>query len=153
MFSHPGLCGQACAEHKSAIELNDGKAARAVYLEFRDQVGRGPPGQDANERQPRVIACYQVPDGAAVAWQQDPMRAGRGQSSWPVNFEAAAHGGSDGLQVVLVGADHQVMPAEGAFDYARVHDVAGCGASGERADRAGLGVIERFDIAPGQQAG
>ena len=80
-----------------------------------------------------------------------------GQSgSWPsgpVDFEAAAHGGSDGHQVVLVGTDHQIMPAQGAFNYAPVHDVTSRGASGERTHRAGLTVIERFDIAPGQQAG
>jgi DNA-binding IclR family transcriptional regulator len=73
------------------------------------------------------------------------------QPSGPVDFESAAHGGSDGLQVVLVGTDHQVMPAQGAFNHARVHDVACRGASGKRADRAGLAVIERFDVAPGQQ--
>ena len=51
--------------------------------------------------------------------------------SGPVDFEAAAHGGSDGLKVVLVGTDHEVMPAEGAFNHARVHDVGNRGASGE----------------------
>ena len=45
------------------------------------------------------------------------------------------------------------MPAEGSFNHACVHDVASRGASGERADRAGLAVIERFDVAPGQQPG
>ena len=76
-----------------------------------------------------------------------------GRHSGAVDFEAAAHGGSDGLQVVLVGADHQVMSAEGAFNHARVHDIASRGASGERADRAGLTVIERLDIASRQQPG
>jgi hypothetical protein len=85
--------------------------------------------------------------------QHVPIRADGRQPSWPVNFEAAARGGSDCLQVVLVGTDHKVMSAEGPFNYARVHDVGSCGASGERADRAGLAVIERLDIAPGQQAG
>ena len=45
------------------------------------------------------------------------------------------------------------MPAEGAFNHACVHDVGSRGPSGERADRAGLAVIERFDAAPGQQPG
>jgi len=65
----------------------------------------------------------------------------------------AADGGSDGPQVVLVGTDHQVMSAEGAFNYARVHDVASRSVSGERADRAGLAVVERLDITPGQNPG
>jgi hypothetical protein len=72
------------------------------------------------------------------------------RSSGPGNFEAAAHGGSDGLKVVLVGTDHEVVPAEGSLNHARVHDVSSRGASGERADRAGLAVIERFDVAPGR---
>ena len=75
------------------------------------------------------------------------------QLSGPIDFEAAAHGGSDCLQVVLVGTDHQVMPTEGPFNYARVHDVASRGVSSERADRAGLTVTERFDVTPGQQPG
>jgi hypothetical protein len=70
------------------------------------------------------------------------------RSSGPVDFEAAAYGSSNGLKVVLVGTDHEVMPAESTFNHARVHDVVSRGASGERADRAGLAVIERFDIAP-----
>jgi hypothetical protein len=70
-----------------------------------------------------------------------------------VDFEAAAHGGSDCLQVVLVGTDHQVMATEGSFNHAGVHDVASRRASSERADRAGLAVIERFDVTPGQQLG
>jgi hypothetical protein len=69
--------------------------------------------------------------------------AGSGRPSRPVGFEAAAHDGSDGLQVVLVGTDHEVMPAEGAFNHACIHDVGRRGASSERADRAGLAVIER----------
>ena len=81
------------------------------------------------------------------------MSGSAGGRLGPVDFEAAAHGSSNGLQVVLVGTDHEVMSAEGAFNYACVHDVGSRGASGERADRAGLAVIERFDVAPGQQAG
>jgi len=34
------------------------------------------------------------------------QRAHRRRPSWSVNFEVAAHGGSDCLQVALVGADH-----------------------------------------------
>jgi hypothetical protein len=44
------------------------------------------------------------------------------------------------------------MSAEGSFNHARVHDVTGRGAGGERADRAGSAVVGRLDIAPGQQA-
>jgi hypothetical protein len=55
-----------------------------------------------------------------------------------VEFEVAAHSGSDCLKVVLVGTDHEVASAEGSFNHARVDDVGSRGASGECADRAGL---------------
>jgi hypothetical protein len=40
------------------------------------------------------------------------------RSSGPVDFQGAAHGGSDRLKVVLVGTDHEVVSAEGAFNHA-----------------------------------
>jgi hypothetical protein len=45
------------------------------------------------------------------------------------------------------------VAAEGSFDDARVHDVVGCCGGGERADCAGLAVVEGFDVASGEQAG
>jgi hypothetical protein len=73
--------------------------------------------------------------------------------SGSVDFELAAYGCGDGPQVAGVRADHEVMAAEGSFNHARIHDVGGRGAGGERADRAGLAVIEGLDVASGQQPG
>src|SRR5206468_10083213 len=56
-----------------------------------------------------------------------PFRAAR--SLGPVDLEAAADGGGDGLQVVWVRGDHQVVTAHGSFHHARVDDVGGGGAA------------------------
>ncbi len=70
-----------------------------------------------------------------------------------VDFEAAADGGGDGLEVAGVGADDQVPAAQGSLDDAGVDDVGGGGAAGERADGAGLGIVEGLDVASGKQPG
>ena len=66
-----------------------------------------------------------------------------------VDLETPAYGRGDRVEVCLVRADYEVMAAHGSLDHARVHDVGGRGACGERADGAGPVVIEGFDVAPG----
>jgi hypothetical protein len=90
--------------------------------------------------------------GRGIRWLLSVSVCGRGRSG-PVDLETAADGGGDGLQVVLVRADHQVVTAYGSLDHARVDDVGGGGAGGERADGAGLAVIEGLHVASGQQPG
>ena len=67
----------------------------------------------------------------------------------PVDLEAAVNGGGDGLQVVWVRADHEVVAAYGSLHHARVDNVGGGGAGGERADSAGLAIIEGLHMAAG----
>jgi hypothetical protein len=68
----------------------------------------------------------------------------------PVDLDVPVGGRGDGMQVWLVRADHEVVAAEGSFDDAGVHDVAGGGGGGEWADRAGPAVVEGFDGASGE---
>ena len=68
-----------------------------------------------------------------------------------VDFDVVADGGGDGLEVGGVGADDQVVAAQGAFDDAGVDDVGDGPAGGERAGGAGPGVVQGLDVAAGQE--
>jgi hypothetical protein len=113
-------------------------AARAVHeddLPLLRQEGN-PRSHDFNSATlVTVVATLGEGYGPDSIWRQ--VDRGPAKDAWPsgpVDFEAAAHSSSDGLQVVLVGTDHKVVSAEGAFNHACVHDVGSRGASGERAD-------------------
>ena len=67
--------------------------------------------------------------------------------SGPVDLEATARRCGDGVQVVWVRADHEVVAADGPLHHARVDDVGGGGAGGKRANRAGLAVVESLHAA------
>ena len=67
-----------------------------------------------------------------------------------VDFEALADGGDGGLEVAGVGADDQVVAAQGSLDDAGVDNVAGGRAGGERAGGAGPGVVQGLGVAAGQ---
>jgi len=94
-----------------------------------------------------------VPNGAYT--RSPPISAPR--SAWPglgaIDLKAAAHGSGDRLEIILVRAHYQVVPAHGSLNDTSINDVGGCGASGEGADGASLAIVEGLDIAPGQQPG
>ena len=79
-------------------------------------------------------------------------QSGRGQVR-VADLQVAACGSGDRLDAVCAGTHDQVVAADGPSSYAHVHDVAGRGAGGERAHRAGLAIIERLDVTSGQQPG
>jgi hypothetical protein len=60
--------------------------------------------------------------GSDQAGRVRVSRAGFGAGSGAVDLEVVADGGGDRLEVAFVGADHQVTPADGAFDDACIDD-------------------------------
>jgi hypothetical protein len=80
-------------------------------------------------------------------WSGDTV--GRGVRSGVVDFEAAADGGGNGLEVAGVGANDQVAAAQGSLDDACVDSVGGGRAGGERAGGAGPGVVQDLGVAAG----
>ncbi|HVB44469.1 MAG TPA: hypothetical protein VNF47_17465 [Streptosporangiaceae bacterium] len=70
-----------------------------------------------------------------------------------IDFELVAGGGGHGAEVAGVGADDEVASAKGAFDDAGIDDVGGLGAAGEGSGGPGLEVIERLNVASGEDAG
>ena len=61
-----------------------------------------------------------------------------------VDVDAAADGCGDGREIAFVGADDEVVAAQGTFDDAGVDDVGGAGAAGEGSRGPGPGVVESF---------
>src|SRR5215510_9772740 len=101
---------------------------------------------------PRRHSPRTAPGLLVPAWQIGrPDRSPGGVHRWSVppaahancylgsvDLEAATGSSGDGLQVVWVRADHEVVAAYGSLDHAGVDDVGGGSAGGQRADRAGL---------------
>src|SRR6516162_2809565 len=71
------------------------------------------------------------------------------QPSRPVDLETAVDGSGNGLQVIWVRADHEVMAADGSLHHAHVDDVGGGGAARERTHGAGLAIVESLHVASG----
>ena len=68
---------------------------------------------------------------------------------WVVNVDAAADGCGDGREIAFVGADDEVVTAQGTFDDAGVDDVGDAGAAGQGSGGPGPGVVESFGFASG----
>ena len=66
--------------------------------------------------------------------------------------EAAAYGSRNRLEISLIRAHYQVVPAHGSLNHASINDVGDRGASGQGADGAGLVIIEGLHVTPGQQS-
>ena len=62
-----------------------------------------------------------------------------------VDVDAAADGCGDGREIAFVGADDEVVAAQGTFDDAGVDDVGGAGAADQGS--GGPGVVESFGTA------
>jgi hypothetical protein len=62
-----------------------------------------------------------------------------------------AYGSGNRLEITLVRAHYQVVPAHRPHNDASINDVGGRGTSSEGADRASLVIIESLDIAPGKE--
>ena len=63
--------------------------------------------------------------------------------------DAAADGCGDGREIAFVGADDEVVAAQGTFDDASVDDVGGAGAADQGSGGPGPGVVESFGFASG----
>ena len=71
--------------------------------------------------------------------------------SWTVDLEAARRGVGNGMKVVGINGEDEIVASKRTFHDGHVDDVGGPGAGRERADGACLVVAEGFNVAPDKQ--